>query len=212
MARLPKKSNYEVIDEQPIVVTLIHFIEAKVELFTNSQSFQDNYLEAVSKAEDQLSTAFCIFFNLLPKNEIPYSCATEIKQIGNNKIDLGFFNKEVLIFVMEAKILPTPLENDRKEHEYVYGKGGGIQRFKEIKHGVNFKHQLFRSCGMIAYIKEQDFDYWFAKVNQWIMDTNWLESEKLTRKYPNQNDKYISDHSRIDNSTLKLHHFWVRVA
>jgi hypothetical protein len=140
------------------------------------------------------------------KSRFYFGC--ENAQKGSSVIDIGVYFGSILIFTIEAKLLPIP---EREEFEYVYGKGGEIQRFKDGKHGVDNSNNFLPENGMISYIKEKDFDYWFDKINQWIVEAGWHESEKLTQKYPNQNDKYESKHHRIDNSFLKLHHFWVSV-
>src|SRR5258706_9862951 len=72
------------------------------------------------------------------------------------------------IFPIECKRLPTPTENERDEREYVTnepGTNGGIQRFKLGYHGASHNFG-----GMVAYVQEENFDYWLGKVNGWIDD------------------------------------------
>ncbi len=190
-------------DRKLTVKKLIEFIETELCRFTNSQEFIT--ITELKKNENQHSLAFCVFMAGISKSK--YSFQREVSQRGSYTVDIGIYKGEFLIFVIEAKILPIP---EREEYEYVYGKGGGIQRFKNNNHGYDDKNNLIEENGMIAYIQKEDFEYWFAKINQWILDAGWGEGEKLSQKYHNQNDKFTSDHCRIDNSSLRLHHFWVQ--
>lgn len=119
------------------------------------------------------------------------------------------------LFIVEAKILPTPnISKKREETEYVYYKNpekyGGIERFKTEKHGKGVSQ-----CGMLAFIKSENYKYWFTKVNEWIEDatllenSNWDKSEKLF----NQNLEFNFHKSKVirESSVLELSHFWVRL-
>ncbi|MCC5943708.1 MAG: hypothetical protein JJT94_02135 [Bernardetiaceae bacterium] len=183
---------------------LIEFIEQQLYNFPNSQEFID--ILELKKNENQHSLSFCVFMTNICKSK--YYFARENSQAKTSTVDIGIYQGSMLIFTIEAKVLPIPA---REEYEYVYGKGGGIQRFKDNKHGLNNKGDLLPENAMIAYIKAHDFEYWLNQINQWILDAGWCVEEILTPKYPNQNNKYISKHMRIDNSTLTLHHFWVNL-
>mgnify|MGYP000050050197 CR=1 FL=1 len=37
--------------------------------------------------------------------------------------------------------------------------------------------------GLIAFIKQDDFEHWYEKINQWILDANWDSSEQLQKVY-----------------------------
>jgi hypothetical protein len=191
-------------DRKTIIKNLVMFVEKELPNFPNSQEFID-ILEK-KKNENQHSRAFCVFMN--SKSKSKYDFQREVSQIANSTVDIGVYKASLLIFLIEAKILPIP---EREEYEYVYGKGGGIQRFKDNKHGLDDKNNLLPENGMIAYIKKEDFDYWLDKVNQWILDAGWSESEKLEKIYFEVIAKLKSKHTRIDNSELTLHHFWVYV-
>ncbi len=194
-------------DRKTTIKKLIGFVTTELNNFPNSQEFID--ILELKKNENQHSLSFCVFMTNKCKSK--YYFGRENAQTGRTTIDIGIYKASILIFTIEAKILPIPLtSDDRKEYEYVYGKGGGIQRLKDNKHGVDNKNNLLEENGMIAYIKKENFDYWFEKVNQWILEAGWEESEKLRIKENSQNN-YISEHTRIDNSILSLHHFWVYV-
>jgi hypothetical protein len=211
------------------IQNLLIFIETELNNFTNSQEFID-ILEQ-KKNEDQHSTAFCVF--MTNKCKARYCFMPENAQYGSYKIDIGVYEGSILIFTIEAKVLPTPkgtASQPRDSHEYVYrniGSGAGIERFKIGVHGVDNSNNALLENGMIAYIKEQDFDYWQEQVNQWILDArsptkskeklHWSPCERLEFIDLNnpQNQqifaKFISKHLRIDNTEVILYHFWVKV-
>lgn len=139
----------------------------------------------------------------------------ENAQKGSSTVDIGVYMGANLLFVIEAKLLPTPLnetkQKPRYEYEYVYGKGAAIQRFKDMQHGVDNADIPFSDSGIIAFIKDYDFNFWFEKVNQWISDAKWDISEKLEKVSIDTTANLISAHPRTDGSMIRLHHFWVYV-
>jgi hypothetical protein len=192
------------------VIKLINFIEENLPLFTNSKEFKA-FLEK-KKNETQHSSAFCTF--MTTKCGARFYFGNEQNQKGTSKIDIGVIFLGELLFTIEAKILPTPIgtkKNPRSETEYVFGKGAGIQRFKEGKHGLDHVDNSLSINGMIAYVKEEDFEHWHAKINQWIIKANWSDLELLHKDYFNETAKLTSSHIRNDKSMLLLHHFWVKV-
>jgi hypothetical protein len=67
---------------------------------------------------------------------------------------------------IECKRLPTPKGSKRDKREYVVtasGSTGGVQRFKFGYHGA-----AHRFAAMIAYVQDQTFSDWLARVNGWI--------------------------------------------
>jgi hypothetical protein len=193
-------------DRKTTIKKLIELIEKELPNFPDSQEFID--ILELKKNENQHSLSFCVFMTNKCKSK--YYFGRENSQKRTTTIDIGIYNGSVLIFTIEAKILPIP---EREEYEYVYGKGGGIQRFKDNKHGVDNKNNLLEENGMIAYIKENDFEHWLGQVNQWILDASWDESEKLEKVYIETIAKLKSKHTRLDDakSALTLYHFWVYV-
>ena len=114
------------------------------------------------------------------------------------------------LFVVESKILPAPTKN--REQEYVIGdkENGGIERFKIEKHGKGLDE-----CGIIAFIRDKDFNYWEKEINEWIkdlskMDTFWNIDEKIAFEENNENYAYlISIAHRKKSNDVRLHHFWI---
>ncbi len=195
------------------VSKLIDVIESNLIRFTSSSSFK-NILRKV-KNENKYSEAFMDYLQQIVKGNYT---VMQISQKGSATVDIGIRWNSLVIFTIEAKILPMPEPKSKKRdiHEYVYksdkGQGAGIERFKKGEHGLNDIGEMIEENGILAYIKDKDFEHWFGKVNQWILDANWSESEQLKVKYSEQKDKYISTHPRIGTDTMvKLHHFWINV-
>lgn len=191
-----------------VVLDVIQYVGDSLPEFPASSEFAD--ILAKKKNENQHSLAFCTYMTNKCKSH--YYFCRENSQKGPYTIDIAVYYGGTLIFTIEAKLLPTPKQ--RAEHEYVYGeKGAGIQRFRDGFHGVDNQDRPLSENGLIAYIQEQDFDYWLSKINQWILDAKWDESEQLEKNYfKKQIAKLFSKHPRNGASEVTLHHFWVNVS
>ena len=203
-------SSFQVIQPNNLVNDIIQYIEKQLPLFVASSEFID--ITKVKKNENQHSTAFCVYMSNRCQNKFYFN--RESAQRGSSTIDIGVYSGSKLIFTIEAKIFPTPKGTPKKPrlmHEYVYGKGAGIQRFKTGHHGRNDWNNLLPENGMIAYVKENDFTHWHSQVNQWITDASWPDTELLQKVYFNQTAKLMSKHVRDDQTNFTLHHFWVNV-
>lgn len=200
---------FKIISKNSEVSDLIRFIETELAAFTASEDFIE--ILSLTENEDQHSEAFCNFM-VFQQRSIRYNFVREKSQKGNRKIDIGIYLKGgALLFTIEAKILPIPLMGDRKEHEYVYGKGGGIQRFKDENHGVDNQGRLLPENGMIAYVKEHSFDHWHSSINKWVLDASWPANEQLTKVSFGKTARLKSNHLRTEGSNVTLHHFWIHV-
>lgn len=189
---------------------VINYITETVSLFPVSSEFEK--ILSKKKNENQHSKAFCVFMTNYCKAK--YNFQGENAQKGSYTIDIGVYKGDALVFVIEAKLLPTPKikkKNPRNEYEYVYGKGAGIQRFKDGNHGVDNTDLPFWDSGMIAFVKENSFEYWFEKVNNWISDAKWKTSEQLQIVKIEKTAVLLSAHSRQDDTMIRLHHFWIFV-
>lgn len=186
---------------------LLTYIRETISLFPSSDEFK-NILQK-KKNENQHSTSFCVFMTNYCLSKFNFQ--GENAQKGSFTIDIGVYKGAVLIFVIEAKLLPIPTKGTRKEYEYVYGKGAGIQRFKDGNHGVDNVDIPFSDSGMIAFIKENNFDFWLKKINGWILAANWQKSEQLQAVKIGETANLLSAHTLKDNSMIRLHHFWVSV-
>jgi hypothetical protein len=202
-------SSFKNIQPNNLIDELIGFIKEELPNFTSSNSFVEILVR--KKNEDQHSTAFCNFMNFQQK-DLKFNFIRESNQKGNRTVDLGIYLKGgVLLFTLEAKVLPTPHDSKRNIYEYVYGDGGGIQRFRDENHGLDNHEQLLLENGIIAYIKENNFEHWHSKINQWIIDASWPPSEKLSKPSFSKTASLESIHTRKSGSILKLFHFWVKV-
>lgn len=192
------------------ILNLLEYIEKTLPDFPKSQEFVD--ILEMKKHEVQYSLSFCAYMTNRCKSY--YYFSKENPQKGSFTVDIGIYLGSNLIFTMEAKLLPTPKGTKKKpraEHEYVFGKGGGIQRFRDGFHGVDNRNNPLSENGMIAYIKENDSEYWFSKVNQWVLDATWGKSEQLEKIYFKSIGKLFSRHTRPKAADVKLYHFWIYV-
>lgn len=177
-----------------------------------------NLLKDKIEQEDDITNPLVIFLN---ENSSFLYFQNQYKTLETNSTtDIGIFKKftKIPFCFVEAKRLPTPLSNGRQETEYVcYNnstKQGGIERFKTEKHGG--KEKLNQSI-MIGYIQENDFDFWYTKINSWINDKinlspNWEDEDKLIQNlnFNKSNvSKYNSTHSRIILPKIKLIHYLI---
>ena len=190
-----------------VILELIKYIEETLPDFPYSQQYID--ILEMKKNENQHSTALCVYMHY--KSKIEYCFISGNAQRGSYTSDISIYYGSILIFTIEAKVLPTPKKAKRPEHEYVYGKGAGIQRFRDGFNWVDNQDNPLSENGMIAYIKEKDFEYWFSKVNQWILDAKWDKSEQLEKIHFKSIGKLFSIHPRLTASKVKLYHFWIYV-
>ena len=200
-----------VLEPNNLVGDLITFMETELSTFAKSDEFV-KILEK-KKNENQHSLSFCVY--MTNKSKSRFYFARENAQKGSSVIDIGVYHGADLIFTIEAKLLPTPKgskEQKRNEHEYVYGKGAGIQRFKDGNHGRDNLDNFLHENAMIGFLKENDFDFWFKKINQWIRDAKWDEAELLEKTHFQSTAKLKSKHSRSKHPDVLLHHFWIKVA
>ena len=164
------------------------------------------------KNEDQISEAFCVYMTFNGNRKFCFT--RESSQKSNRSVDIGvYFKGGVYIFSIEAKILPTPISNGREEFEYVYGQGGGIQRFKEEFHGFNSSTQeLLTHNGMFGYIKRENYQYWIRMINKWVNDAGWSTDEQLCEiDLESKVGRLESCHLRTRGTSVTLYHFWILV-
>ncbi|MDR0384974.1 MAG: hypothetical protein LBH60_02730 [Prevotellaceae bacterium] len=146
---------------------------------------------------------------------------------GNATTDIGVYLRHGKYFFcwVEAKRLPVPKAKNRDEREYVFvsqekinGKkkfkgNGGIQRFKENEHADKLPFSI-----MIGYIQDgNSAGYWLKKINEWITElvnanTELWHGEDCLYKYDsNKCDRFLSSHERKDETTIILHHYWIKL-
>ncbi|SDA96166.1 hypothetical protein SAMN03080617_04181 [Algoriphagus alkaliphilus] len=200
-------SSFKNLQPSQLVNDLILYLETELPNFLISEEFVE--ILAVKKNENQHSTAFCVY--MTNKCASRFCFQRENAQKRSSTVDIGIYKGANLLFTIEAKVLPTPKDSKREDHEYVFGKGGGIERFRKEDHGLDNRNNLLPECGMIAYVKSQDFNYWFSTINQWVSDATWPENEKLEIVNFDKIARLKSNHLRKGGSNVTLHHFWTKV-
>jgi len=203
-------SEFKQLQPCSLISELTDLIDTHLPNFKGSSEFV-NILEK-KKNENQHSLSFCVY--MTNKCHSRFYFGRENAQLGSSVIDIGIYYGGNLIFTIEAKLLPTPIgtpKSPRDEHEYVYGKGAGIQRFKEEKHGLDNVGNLLPENGMIAFIKEKDYAHWLETVNRWVDDAKWAATEKLSGNINAPVVKLNSTHTRKSSTTLTLYHYWISV-
>ena len=142
------RSEFQVLEPNELIQELVNYIEQELPNFKDSEEFVVNLRK--KKNENQHSGALCLFMTNLCKSKFYFQ--REPSQKGSRTIDIGIYKGSNMIFTIEAKLLPTPIDLERNEYEYVYGRGAGIQRFKDGHHGVDVMDDNIYENGLIAYI------------------------------------------------------------
>jgi len=126
--------------------------------------------------------------------------------ISKSKPDFGVYEKIKVVDYNQKRSFDIEckrLYDTTKSKQYVSGKTGGIQRFKENKHGVDLPYSA-----MIGYVEIKDFDFWQKKVNSWISK----EEEHLEMLETDKIAKLKSTHRRnIGKTSIELTHFWLNI-
>lgn len=202
--------SYQNLRPNNLVGELIEHIEETLPKFKDSDDFENILIQ--KENENQHSEAFCNYMTF-SQTPLKFNFMREKSQKANHSVDFGIYLKGgILLFTIEAKVLPIPKSKKRMEYEYVYGKGGGIARFKEEDHGVDNKNRPLLENGMIAYIKEGEYSEWLEKINFWITEAKWPVAESLKEVYIKDIARLQSQHTTLNGSKVSLHHFWVDVS
>lgn len=133
-----------------------------------------------------------------------------IPDIYFHKVEKGKTNEP--LFIVEAKILPTPPPKERKK-EYVIGnqKNGAIERFKIEKHGKGLSE-----CGIVGFIEKENYSFWKTTINEWIrdlakLDRTWKKEEVVKELERHNEFLYLKSIAHTISSKNKiLHHFWIK--
>jgi hypothetical protein len=197
--------------ENDSINRVISLIEENLELFKQKY--------ANPKIESDLNQNFALCMNSRAKDEL-FGFSNEYKDIIKatpHKVDFGIVpdGETDAFFVIEAKRLDKNIEkkDKKRKKEYIIGKLGGIERFKNQKHGGDLTH-----VGMIGYVQTDNFDTWFTKINSWIdeeikiptsIELIWKKQDKLK---PNTTSKlfntYLSKH-QCKTKNLSIYHIWI---
>ncbi|MCF6269966.1 MAG: hypothetical protein L3J41_09655 [Melioribacteraceae bacterium] len=185
------------------IVSLLNFLEEYL------PKFPEIFQKIKEDDEWDLNEALFSFLDIYSRN-FAFQFIPEYRYKNKSKPDFGI--KEVKsdqtgIYIYDQKaehffdIECKRLYDTTKSKQYVSGRTGGIQRFKENKHGVDLNYSA-----MIGYVETKGFEFWRKKVNSWISDKKehleMLETHKIA--------KLKSKHKRNMNKTsIELSHFWL---
>ena len=203
------------LDYRKIVFRTIKYID---DIICKFPLWLENSRIPFSSKEDILNPKLAEFLNNLDSasliiDNIRFSFTNQPAQHGRYTPDIGvcLMNKigsTDYFFYLEGKRLPA--REKRCEREYVCGNLGGIQRFKDNKHGKNLP-----CSAMIGYIQNETFKIWQDRINSWIDELitseglQWNNSDKMVA-YNNRNDTFRSEHNRTDgNKPITLYHYWI---
>jgi hypothetical protein len=203
------------LDYKKIVFKVLDFLDRHIDNF-QTYSQDSKY---VNNNEKSINSKLVIYFNNIAIDDeaidvfrFHFDKDTPLKE-SNHTPDIGVLlaNKNSssdAFFHIECKRLPARKQHDQ---EYVHGKLGGIQRFKEGKHGSDFNYSA-----MVGFIEKENFEYWFFKINVWIDELIknkicfWHEADKLAPVPFKNYRRHISNHSRGNKSNcIQLYHYWI---
>jgi hypothetical protein len=155
------------------------------------------------------------------KKDSRFSYKQQISLPNKRSADIGIHLKadsEYYIFNIEAKFLPP--------NDYVTGEYAAIKRFKKNEHGLSnrnpAKAKKLPESAIIAYSKSGTFDNHLENINKSILKLSkskipdkfgltWSDTEQLRTIKFDKTAILTSEHSRTDETKIRLHHFWVYV-
>jgi len=200
------------------VEELLAQLDELIPQFVGSPIFKRDIFDK-SNEDDYTSTLIKYFVNQDPNSRFSFESQTPLPK--KRRMDIGVYVKtdsEHYILNIEAKFLPPK--------DYVTGEYAAIKRFKCGQHGLSnrnpAKAKLLQENVVVAYSKSGTFNQHLTKINNKIFKLaalatpdkfglTWDESEQLQKINFNSTAKLKSTHSRVDDSEVVLHHFWVNV-
>ena len=206
------------LDYKKILNKVVYFLDQKIDGFPQYLK-NSEYVSTNEKALNSCLTTYLNFmsgsYDSIETFRFYFDKDTQVEG-SNHEPDLGVMlanqkGRGKAFFHIECKRLPD--RDKQHEQEYVHGKLGGIQRFKEGKHGSDFSHSA-----MVGYIEKETCDHWFSQINSWIStlinqdSTFWNKSDYLSPRVIGNNEKHISNHIRRNStSSIQLYHYWVLI-
>lgn len=182
------------------IISVLNFLELHLPNFPNKMKINRNEDERI------INQKLLRFFS--GQNSLFIFISEYLDEKGKNisKPDFGVYEKikvanynQERFFDIECK----RLYDTTKSKQYVSGKTGGIQRFKENKHGVDLP-----CSAMIGYVEIKNFNFWHKKINSWISK----KEEHLEFIKNNRIAKLKSTHERNKEKTkIELIHFWLNI-
>lgn len=210
------------LDYKPIVYKVVDFLDQTIDSFPqyliNSNFSGKNEKDINQMLATYLNNCSVDFFNI---DTFRFSFIKDASlESSNYNPDIGVMLGNKLssttnsFFHIECKRLPARDKN--AEREYVQGKLGGIQRFKEGNHGKGLDYSA-----MIGYVQSESIEVWYERVNSWINelialpnDLLWTIEDKLSiKQFVGAGcQKLESSHQRQNHSVpIILYHYWISI-
>jgi len=227
MSFFGKNLRKDISSDEKDVEMLIKLLVNGLPSFPNSDIFQQD-IDVKGNEDEDAYTETLVKYLAYKKEFNNYRFSSFAGQKGKRKVDIGVelkANNEFYIFTIEAKFLP------HSPNDYITGEYSAIKRFKKCEHGLSNtnpkKAYPLPENGIVAYVKSKKLQEHKNKINKQLKELansyqkvkdnfglNWDISEKLMLEKQNEElfAKLKSTHTRIDNSKLILHHFWINVA
>lgn len=207
------------LDYKIIISKVVEFLDHTIEGFPQFLSISGFCEENEKRINEMLATYLnncTVDFFGIDTFRFSFIKDTSIKSSNYNP-DIGVMlgNKMASttnsFFHIECKRLPSRAGHER---EYVQGKLGGIQRFKEGNHGNGLNYSA-----MVGYVQSNTFENWYLNVNSWIDELitsnnvlNWNADDKLNPDIEGSFQRFTSLHQRKNvPEPLKLFHYWISV-
>lgn len=180
--------------------------------------------------ENKLNMELYIFLDREARNADPdpafmfvheYIIAGSPRQVDIGVINSKRYSDSKTLFTIECKILPTPgrsrekeyVQNEVKKKSGKIWEAGAMARYKKKLYASHLS-----SSGIIAYVKERDFDQWFNTINKWIIDLSkfpnsiWAASDCLSSlNIAGTRSNCISTNSRVNSEDINLFHIWIKI-
>jgi hypothetical protein len=195
--------------------TLLSFVDSTID------GFPDYYFKSTKSDRENFITSLLVnYLNgwLIDESAgyIPYKFSFQknpAQDDSTKETDIGIFilNPSVpgaTIFEFEAKRLSDSSNNS----EYVFGRRGGIERFKRNDHAKHLK-----KAGMFGYIQSKTSVYWHSKINEWINQKSsditdgidWTSQPEKLVADASAKDKFSSTNARIGSDSIFLLHYFI---
>ncbi len=170
--------------------------------------------------ENRISELIVVFFHYCNDGIWPFFFQKNPTQLfGGRESDIGVFSNDrekrpvLPIFELEAKKFSSVSANN----EYVYGKRGGMERFKREIHSPHLPH-----CGMLGYVLCRDINHWANQINTWITNLannspteglDWHDSNELLHPISTTGTvaKFISKNKRLTKSDITILHYLINL-
>ena len=210
------------------------FLEKTIDFIgSRLPEWRDDATRPGATAEEELNGQLCKFLNDRARVAFPMAVFHhEEKQGSRRRVDISaspstkaieaalYESIYVPYLVIEGKRLPAP--TTEREREYITGladRSGGVQRFRLGLHG-----NLLESAVIVAYVQNGKVADWLKLINKWIQDLeasreditcSWSQRDCLTNLVDDGEvtaSRCESTHQRVNNTEIRIVHFWICMA